>query len=119
MTSTGTAKCRRCHRSLTSLSSCLAGIGPRCAAIEAALKDLKPEQQAKALEAVADKAVEPTTHKGVYRVISSDGTTAYLASVKGNCNCAHGLRTMTAKTCWHPGAARLKAKSRLSLTKAA
>jgi hypothetical protein len=109
-----TAKCSRCHRSLRSPSSVAAGIGPRCAAIEAAFDGLDSRQQDKARDAIDDGAVAATSHEGVAHVVSEDGTEVHLASVNGNCSCAHGVRTATAtaKTCWHPGAARLYFSSR-------
>lgn len=113
MTSTDTTKCRRCSRPLTSLSSRLAEIGPRCAAIEAALGDLTADQQDKALEVITDGGVVETGRKGVYRVEASKGDTAYLVHVEsGSCNCAWGLRrkSATVKVCHHAGAARLKAR---------
>jgi hypothetical protein len=119
MSATEPVKCSRCKRTLRAAASIAAKVGPRCAAIEAALEGLNPEQKAKALEAIADKAVEPTSHDGVYRLASSKGDAIYIVSVNGNCNCAHGLRAMGTKTCWHPAAARLKAKSRRSLAKVA
>lgn len=116
-TSADTTRCRRCHRALT--KSAALGIGPRCAAIESALADLNAGQQDKALELIADGGIAPTSHKGVYRVASSAGDAVYLTSVTGNCTCAHGLRTMTARPCYHAGAVRLVAKPRRSLAKAA
>lgn len=113
MTITETVKCKRCKRPLTSLSSKLAGIGGRCAAIEAALGDLTADQQDKALEVIADGGVIETGRKGVYRVEASKGDTAYLVHAEsGNCTCAWGLRHKSAavKVCHHAGAARLKAR---------
>jgi hypothetical protein len=116
-----TAKCRRCRRPLHTPASRSAGIGPRCAAIEAALAGLDDRQQDKALECVADGGVIPTGHQGVACVVSEDGESVYLTSVNGNCSCPHGVRhaSATAKTCWHPGAVRLAAKPRIRLTAAA
>jgi hypothetical protein len=104
-----TAKCRKCHRALRSAASVAAGIGPRCAAIEAALQGLDDRQQDKAREALADGAVQPTGRPGIAQVVSDAGDEIYLASVTGHCTCAHGARwaSATAKTCWHPGAVRL------------
>jgi hypothetical protein len=113
-------KCSRCKRTLTSAASRALGIGPRCAAIEAAFRGLKPEQADKARELIADGGVVPTGHKGVYRIASGKGDAVYLTAVTGQCTCAHGLRVMTAKPCYHVGAARLAAKPvQRSMAKAA
>lgn len=127
MTTTDTTErveCRKCHRPLRAESSRSLGIGPRCAAIEAATEGLNARQAEKALELVADGGVVPTSRKGVYRVSSGNGDAVYLTSVKGPCNCDHGRRAMTAKICYHVGGARLAAHpvvrpSRRSLAKAA
>lgn len=111
-------KCRRCKRPLTASAS--AGIGPRCAAIEAATQGLKPEQAEKALELVADGGVVKV-RKSVYAVASGDGERTYLACVNGNCTCAWGLKRTSAmkKTCAHVAAAILKARPRRALALAA
>ena len=107
-------RCKRCRRPLTSASSVALGYGPRCAAITAAVKGLKPEQAEKVLEVISDGGVVATGRKGVYRVSSSKGDAAYLAHLNGNCTCAYGLRRTSAmsKTCFHVAAARLAAKPR-------
>jgi hypothetical protein len=96
---------------LTSLASRILGVGPRCAAIEAATDGLKPEQTAKALELISDGGIVPV-RKGVYRVTSTDGESVYLTSVNGNCSCAYGLRRVSgaAKTCYHVAAVKLTAR---------
>lgn len=106
---TETAKCRRCHRALT--KSAALGIGPVCALREArehAVKTagLTADQQVKALEILADGGVIPSTHKGVWLVISGDGGNTYRATA-GHCTCKWGLRKMTSATvhpCAHAGA---------------
>lgn len=116
-------KCRRCKRALTSASSIAAQLGPRCAAIEAAIAGLKPEQAEKALEVIADGGVIPTSHKGVYRVSSSNGDAAYVTAVTGQCSCSWGLRRKDAstKTCYHVASVILVARPvvRRALAKAA
>jgi hypothetical protein len=114
-TTTKTATCKRCHATLTAPASVAAGIGPRCAAIQAATRGLKPEQTAKALELIADHGITPTGHHGVYRVTSTDGSTTYLTAVTGHCTCAWGTRrhTALAKTCYHVAAARITARPRI------
>ena len=109
--STETITCKRCHRPLTSTGSRAAQMGPRCAAIEAATAGLKPEQAGKALEVIADGGVK-RVRNGVYQVASTSGETVYLTSVKGICNCPHGLRAASVARCYHVAAARLAAKPR-------
>ena len=120
MTSTeAPAQCRRCKRhNLRTPASRAAGIGPRCAAIEAAFDGLDSRQQDKAREAIEDGAVIATTREGVAMVISEDGESVHLATADGHCSCPHGVRrtSATAKTCWHPGAVRLAAAPRLRVT---
>lgn len=124
MTSTDTTaetiRCRHCRRPLRSAVSRSLGIGPRCAAIEAAMEGLDDKQAAKALELVADKAVIPTTRKGVYRIPASDGGEAYTTSVTGHCNCRWGLRRTSdaIKPCAHVGAAKLTLRPVLTLAQA-
>lgn len=104
-------RCRRCKRPLKSLASKLAGIGGRCAAIEAATEGLTSEQSSKALDLVSDGGVAKV-REGVYQVTSSDGEATYLASVKGPCSCRWGLKRKSAltKVCVHVAAARLTAR---------
>ena len=113
---TKTATCRRCRATLTAPASVAAGIGARCAAIEAATEGLKPEQTAKALELVADQGVT-RVRRGVYQVTSADGTATYLTAVTGQCTCAWGCRRTSAlaKTCYHVAAVKLTARPRLRL----
>jgi hypothetical protein len=105
-------ECRRCHRELRSASSRILGVGPRCAAIEAATEGLTPRQVDKVKQAIIDKAVAPTSRKGVYRVANEDGSVIRIAHVNGNCTCAYGLRRTSAlaKTCYHVAAVRLTAR---------
>lgn len=112
MASIETAKCRRCRRPLTSLASRLAGIGPRCAAIEAALGDLTAEQQGKAMELIGDGAILPVRN-GTFEAVSTDGEETYrVHAATGSCTCPAGLKRASAgaKPCYHAGAARLLAR---------
>jgi hypothetical protein len=115
-----TVKCRHCKRPLRAAGSVAAGIGPRCAAIEAATKGLNAKQAEKAIELVADGGVVKI-RKGVYAMPSSDGEGRYLTSVKGICNCPWGVKRTSAekKPCAHVGAAILQARPRRHLAKAA
>lgn len=109
-------KCRNCKRPLRSAASRAAGIGPRCAAIEAAFDGLNGKQRDKARDLIADNGVVKI-RKGVYKVAANDGGAFYLTSVHGPCDCGWGLRrkSATTKPCAHVGAARLTAKPRLTL----
>lgn len=100
-------KCRRCKRPLT--ASAAFGIGPRCAAIEAAMEGLKPAQVDKAMELLADGGVIKTAKKGVRRTVSSKGGRAYLTTAR-SCTCPYGLKVMgdaEGKHCYHVGIVRL------------
>lgn len=103
--------CRRCRRPLRSEASRAAGIGGRCAAIEAATQGLKPEQAGKAREVAADGGVVKV-RPGVYRVSATSGEEAYVTAVTGQCTCPWGCRRASAaqKTCYHVAAARLAAR---------
>ena len=114
------AQCRRCKRhNLRTPASRALGIGPRCAAIEAATAGLNDEQAAKALEAIADGAVVRTSRPGIAQVVSDDGTEVYTVSANGNCNCKWGVRRSSAliKTCWHPAAVLLDMTPRRAATR--
>jgi hypothetical protein len=110
--------CRRCKRGLTSLASRLAGIGPRCAAIEAATEGLNAKQVDKMMQLIIDKAIAPTSRKGVYRVVNEAGEVAHICHVNGNCTCEWGLRRKSAQTkvCYHVGGARLLARPAIRRT---
>ena len=112
-----TATCRRCRATLTAPASVAAGIGPRCAAIEAATAEFDAKQAAKAFEAIADGAVQRTSRRHVFRVVSSDGSKVHTCSLNGNCTCEWGRRrtSANAKPCWAVAAARLTAKPRVRL----
>jgi Family of unknown function (DUF6011) len=103
-----TAKCRKCHRTLRSPASIAAGIGPRCAAIEAAFWGLNDAQQEKAADLIADRGIVKV-RDGIYEAVADDGEGTYLVSVNGNCGCDWGRRRVLGATkfCAHAGAARL------------
>ena len=107
-------KCRRCKRPLT--ASAAFGIGPRCAAIEAATEGLNAKQAEKAIELVADGGVVKV-RENVFAVTAGEGEGHYLTALTGQCNCPWGLRRTSAekKTCAHVGAAILKARPALRL----
>lgn len=114
-TTTKTATCKRCHATLTAPASVAAGIGPRCAAIEAATEGMTDAQRDKVTEVIADRGVIRTGRKGIFRVVSADGETVHICSVHGHCTCAWGRfrTTATAKTCFHVAAARITARPRI------
>ncbi len=107
------AQCRRCkRRNLRAAASRSAGIGPRCAAIEAAFDGLSDKQRDKARQ-LAGHAVK--IRKGVYKVPSASGADPYIAFTDGNCMCPWGLHRKAAdKVCAHVAVARLKDRPRLS-----
>jgi Family of unknown function (DUF6011) len=114
---TGTAStegitCKRCHRALRSAASVAAGIGPRCAAIEAATEGLSAKQVDKMAQLIIDKAIVSTNRKGVYHVVNEAGEVVHVTHVNGHCGCEWSRRRMTAdvKVCYHVGAARLLAR---------
>jgi hypothetical protein len=116
------SRCLRCGRKLTSAKSLAAKYGRGCAAKirQAAIEEVRAEfstdQQAKADELIRDGGLVPTNREGVYRAVSSDGSTSYLVHA-AVCNCKAGLR---GKRCYHQLAARvLSIASRRSLAKAA
>jgi Ni,Fe-hydrogenase III small subunit len=103
ITTAHTTKCRRCHRVLRSATSCVLGIGPRCAAIEAAFDGLSDKQADKARQLIVDGGVTRTSRKGIARVPAEATGEHYITSVTGHCTCAWGIRrkSATAKTCYH------------------
>jgi len=107
----GTVECRRCHRALRAEASKAAGIGGRCAAIEAATEGLNARQIDKMAQLIIDKAIVATSRKGVYHVVNEAGEVVHIVHVNGNCTCEWGLRRKSAdtKVCYMAGAARLLA----------
>ncbi|HEX3962424.1 MAG TPA: hypothetical protein VHZ03_38315 [Trebonia sp.] len=59
-----------------------------------------PSQVADAEQAIEDGAVVPSTRKGVFHVVSVDGTEIHLVHRDG-CNCTSGLKTHQPRPCWH------------------
>jgi len=104
-------ECRKCHRPLRSASSVAAGIGPRCAAIEAATEGLNAKQVDKMAQLIIDKAIAATRRQGVFHVVNEVGEVTHTCHVNGNCTCEWGLRRKSAdtKACYHVGAAKLLA----------
>jgi Family of unknown function (DUF6011) len=115
-----TAKCRRCHRTLRSATSIALGIGPRCAAIEAAFNGLSDKQADKARQLIVDGGVTRTSRKGIALVPSDETGEHYLTSVTGHCTCAWGIRrkNATTKTCYHVAVVRLEFTPRRRVTAA-
>lgn len=112
------AKCRKCHRTLRSASSIALGIGPRCAAIEAAFNGLNDKQRDKARQLIVDGGITRTSRKGIARVPSDENGQTYLTSATGHCTCAWGLhrKSATTKTCYHVAVVRLEFVPRLRVT---
>ena len=113
-----TAKCRRCHRALRSPASIALGIGPRCAAIEAAFNGLNDKQADKARQLIVDGGITRASRKGIARVPSDENGRTYLTSVTGHCTCAWGLhrKSATTKTCYHVAVVRLEFAPLLRVT---
>jgi hypothetical protein len=92
-----TAKCSRCHRTLTSQASIKRGKGAHCARLDrreraAAVltRTFKGAESAriKALALLADRALVPTRHDGQYLAASSDGAQTYLVdTIERSCTC--------------------------------
>jgi hypothetical protein len=101
--------CRRCRRPLYSASSRILGVGPRCAAIEAATEGLSAKQVDKMKQVIIDGGVQPTSRPEVWRITNEAGTATHIAHVNGNCTCEFGLRRKSglAKVCYGVAAARL------------
>lgn len=121
-------ECRKCHRALTNAASRVAGIGPRCAAIEAATEGLKPAQVDKTLELLADNGVIRTAHRKVFRTAASKGERAYYTTAR-SCTCRWGQKVMKdrianggvteMRDCYHVAGVKLTTTPRRSLAKAA
>lgn len=109
-------QCRRCKRySLRTPASRRAGIGPRCAAIEAAFDGLNARQCEKARKLAASGEVRKI-RDGVYKVPSGSGKDPYITRTDGDCWCDWGHRRKPGdKVCYHVGTARLLARPRLAL----
>lgn len=104
-------ECRKCHRKLTAPASQAAGIGGRCAAIEAATEGLSAKQVDKMAQLIIDRAIVATSRKGIYKIVNEAGEVIHTVSVNGNCTCEWGLRRKSAETkvCYQVAAARLLA----------
>ncbi|RCG31971.1 hypothetical protein DQ384_05360 [Sphaerisporangium album] len=100
------AKCRRCHRALTSAKSIATGYGPGCAAkIRGAAKtadltDFKPAQIAKATELIEQGGILRTRRPNLYTAVSGDGNTTYLVARQA-CTCPAGIKN---RACYHRAA---------------
>jgi len=100
--------CTRCGRALTSARSVALGRGPVCdrkARLAAATVQAKPEQVAKALELLADGAVETLRPGRVWLVVASNGVDRYRTAPMA-CTCPAGVR---GRRCYHEVAVSLLA----------
>jgi hypothetical protein len=101
-----TANCLRCGRVLRSAKSITDGMGRTCKAKVAAaaraldLAGFKPFQVDKAVEAIEQGGIVPTSRAGVYTAVSSDGTTTYLVHSVA-CTCPAGVK---GRACYHRAA---------------
>jgi hypothetical protein len=102
-------RCLRCGRRLRTAKSIAAGYGAGCRArIRAAAKlaDLAAWTQRQlddARELIEDGGVVPTSRRGVFRTVSSDGEEFHLTHTEA-CNCPAGLKS---KLCYHRAAVTL------------
>lgn len=104
---TETRKCLGgCGYTLRSAKAVARGYGARCwakirkAATTADLSAWTPAQIEEAQQTIEDGAVVPSTRKGVFHVVSSDGTEVYRTAEHG-CTCSNGLLTRPSRPCWH------------------
>lgn len=101
-----TPRCLDCRRPIRSAESLATGRGAGCrakirkAARQADLSAWTPQQVEDARQAIEDGAVIPSTRKGVFHVVSSDGTEVHLVHRAG-CNCTSGLKTLPTRPCFH------------------
>jgi hypothetical protein len=106
---TETPRCLDCRRPIRAAESLATGRGAGCraklrkAAKAADLSAWTPSQIEDARQALEDGAVIPTTRKGVFHVVSSDGSEVHLVHRDG-CNCTSGLKTLPPRPCWHRAA---------------
>jgi hypothetical protein len=115
ITTTATAKCTRCGRTLTSLRSIALGYGPTCArriTAAAAVVDLdayKTFQVTKAIELIAERAIVAAgrTSPTVFLAVSSRGDATYQVDTEDHtCSCPAGE---SGRTCYHLAAADILA----------
>jgi hypothetical protein len=112
MTSTSNqhVHCLRCGRRLYATSSVRAKYGRWCAAkirtaaLAEVLASFTAAQVEKARELISDGGLVPTSRPGVFRAVSSDGTTSYLTHSQA-CNCPRFLRA--GKPCYHSAGVRM------------
>jgi hypothetical protein len=108
-TTTQTAKCKRCGRTLTDPKSVAAKLGPVCAKKRAAeerasvvIAKHQPAQVDKAIELIGDVAILPVD-RGLFVVVSSTGDIRYETTPE-RCSCKAG---QFGRLCYHRVAAEL------------
>ncbi|NUP52331.1 MAG: hypothetical protein HOW97_34170 [Catenulispora sp.] len=109
MTATQQTRCRHCGRTLRSLKSVAAGVGPTCArkirkATAAQAVAHKPQAIEKAVELIEQGGILPLRGRRVFAVVSSDGTRTYKTAAQG-CTCPAGLKGR--HVCYHRVAAEI------------
>jgi len=115
MTAQEIIRCEECRRPLKTEASRAAKIGPRCAAIKAAAKDLSSRQRAKFRELLSDGAVIPTSRPGEFRLPSSDGSSTYRTTPRV-CTCKWGRKAAghpEMHGCIHRALVRLKVRPQI------
>ena len=112
-TTTTTAKCIRCGRTLRSTKSVADGMGRTCKAKVrhaaevvdlSAFRDAKAAKS-KAVELIEQSGIVPASRPGLFLAVSSDGVNTYLVDiVEGSCTCKGYVH---AGRCYHQTAATL------------
>jgi hypothetical protein len=132
-------KCKRCGHLLKAGPSIARGYGRECAVKEIAERRDKAVsyleklisnnphsmyvgQLDNAIDVIEDGAIQKTVFPGIYKVRSKKGDRNYLASIKGQCTCPHGVfrfravpgvkvdGTPKVDVCYHVGVSRLAEK---------
>lgn len=103
------ARCTRCKRKLHAAASKARGYGRFCwSRVTARLTTLTGftgDQLAKARELLEDGGLAGI-RGAIFRLTSSDGQRTYMTAASGPCNCPAGLKSRTARLCYHVAAVR-------------
>lgn len=102
-------KCRKCGRTLRAAKSIADGYGRTCkgkvaralAAVE--LDEFSTDQVQRAADVIADAAIVPSSARGLYIVVASDGDDRYLTGSQ-QCTCK---AAQYGRTCYHRAAAKI------------
>ncbi|WP_433379108.1 hypothetical protein [Streptosporangium sp. CA-115845] len=108
------AHCLRCGRVLRSATSIAARYGRHClsliraAAHHTDLTGYTPAQIERAVEAIEQGGIVPTSRPHLWTAVSSDGTTVYLVALQG-CTCLAGIKQ---RRCYHRAAVAILTATR-------